>query len=55
MNMALDCGCGPGRLAIDITKHFNQVVAYDYEPAFVKMMEKRAPSNLTCFVGDSTQ
>jgi len=35
---ALDCGCGPGRTALELTTQFHQVEAYDYSQDFIDML-----------------
>jgi len=56
-SLALDAGCGPGRTALELSKYFTNVEAYDYSQGFINMlttnMEKRGISNIKAFQGDS--
>jgi 5-histidylcysteine sulfoxide synthase len=55
---ALDCGCGPGRSAVDLAAHFHEVVAFDFAPDLVDLLTKpngRKPENVKAFVGDATK
>jgi len=58
-SLALDAGCGPGRTALELSKYFTNVEAYDYSQGFVNMlktnMKNRDISNIKAFQGDSHQ
>jgi SAM-dependent methyltransferase len=53
LGRAMDAGCGPGRLAIDLAQQFDEVVAFDFAAGFVEECKNRAPKNVTSFIGDA--
>jgi SAM-dependent methyltransferase len=53
LRRALDSGCGPGRIALELAKDFEQVLAFDFSKAFAEICKSRAPANLSAFVGDA--
>jgi len=50
---ALEVGCGPGRLALELAASFREVVALDFSQAFIEHLQKRAPANVTPLCGDA--
>jgi 5-histidylcysteine sulfoxide synthase len=53
LRRALDAGCGPGRIALDLAQHFDKVLAFDFSKAFAEICRSRAPANLSAFVGNA--
>jgi 5-histidylcysteine sulfoxide synthase len=53
LGRALDAGCGPGRMALELAKRFEEVVAFDFATEFVEECRNRAPKNMTAFVADA--
>jgi SAM-dependent methyltransferase len=53
LRRALDSGCGPGRIALELAKDFEKVFAFDFSQAFAEICRSRAPANLSAFQGNA--
>jgi SAM-dependent methyltransferase len=55
--LALDAGCGPGRTALELSRVFSHVEAYDFSQGFIDMLKmevaNREIKNLVAYQGDS--
>lgn len=50
---AMDAGCGPGRLGIELSKVFQHVTSYDYSAKLLAAAISNKSKNMTLFQGDA--
>jgi SAM-dependent methyltransferase len=50
---ALDAGCGPGRLGIELSKEFQHVSSFDYSSKFLATAMNHQTKNMTLFEADA--